>query len=100
MKKSDVERAVPGAAQLQADPLSIAARGCRGREEPADSEPAKPAEPPNLEDLACSRANASRDVPAARKRRLTTSGMSAGESEVAATQEKSQKRGSGADDGR
>ncbi len=39
-------------------------------------------------------------MPAAGKRRLTTSGMSAGASEVAATQKKSRKRGSGADDGR
>jgi hypothetical protein len=39
-------------------------------------------------------------VPAAGKRRLTTSRMSAGVSEVAATQKKSWKHGSGADDGR
>jgi hypothetical protein len=39
-------------------------------------------------------------VPGAGKRKLTTSGMLAGASEVAATQKKSRKRGSGADDGR
>jgi hypothetical protein len=64
--------------------------------------PAKPAEPPNRlrRNSACSQAKVSRNVPAARKRRLTTSGMSAGASEVAATQKKSRKRDSGADDGR
>jgi hypothetical protein len=64
--------------------------------------PAKPAEPPDRlrRSPACSRAKASRDVPAVGKRRLTTSGMSAGTSEVAAMQKKSRKRASGADDGR
>jgi hypothetical protein len=33
----DRERVVPEAAQMQADPPSVAARGCRGQEEPADS---------------------------------------------------------------
>jgi hypothetical protein len=37
-EKPDLERAVPGAEQVQADPPLIAARGYRGREEPADSE--------------------------------------------------------------
>jgi hypothetical protein len=37
--KSRIEKGVvPEAAQMQADPPSVAARGCRGREEPADSE--------------------------------------------------------------
>jgi hypothetical protein len=49
---------------------------------------------------ACSWAKASRDVPAVGKRRLTTSGILAGASEVATSQKKSWKRGSGADDGR
>jgi hypothetical protein len=38
VEKSDLERAVPEAAQVKADPPSIAAHGCGGREEPADSE--------------------------------------------------------------
>jgi hypothetical protein len=38
VEKPGPDLAVPGAAQVQADPPSIAARGCRGREEPADSE--------------------------------------------------------------
>jgi hypothetical protein len=37
-EEPDSERVVPEAAQMQADPPSVAARGCRGREEPADSE--------------------------------------------------------------
>jgi hypothetical protein len=36
--KPDRERSVPGAAQVHADPPSIAAHGCRWREKPADSE--------------------------------------------------------------
>ncbi len=49
VEKPERERVVPGAAQVQAYPPSIAARGCRGREKPADSEAglAKPAEPPD-----------------------------------------------------
>jgi hypothetical protein len=37
VEKPGRERTVPGAAQVQADPPLIAARGCRGREKPADS---------------------------------------------------------------
>jgi hypothetical protein len=47
VEKPDRERVVPGAAQVQADPPSIAARGCRGREKPQAARPAKPAEPPD-----------------------------------------------------
>jgi hypothetical protein len=70
-----------------------------GERSPLTARSAKPAEPPNRmrQSPGHSRAQASRDVPAARKRRLMTSGMSAGASKVAATQKKSRKRGSGAD---
>ncbi len=73
-----------------------------GERSPQTARPVKPAKPPDRlrRSPACSRAKASRDVPAARKRRLTTSGMSAGVSEVATTQKKNWKRGSGADDSR
>jgi hypothetical protein len=70
---------------MQADPPSVAACGCRGREEPADSQ----AEPPDRpgRSPAHSRAKASRH-------------MSAGTPEMAATQKKSRKHGSDADGGR
>jgi hypothetical protein len=63
--------------------------------------PAKPAKPPDRQrrSPAYSRAKASRDVPAAGKRRLTTSRMLAGTLGVAATQKESQKHGFGAADG-
>ncbi len=64
VEKLDRERVMPGAAQVQADPPSIAARGCRGREKPQTARQATPAEPPDRlrRSPAYSRAKANRDV--------------------------------------
>ncbi len=95
--KPDLDRAVPGAEQVQAHPPSIAARGCGGREEPADSEDGQAArqaeEEPSVQPCedeprrACGGEEEAYDI------------RDVGASEVAGTQKKSRERGSGADDG-
>jgi hypothetical protein len=89
VEEPDLDRAVPGAEKEEAQPSSIAACGCSGHEEPANSEAGQTSRSPDRlrRSPAYSRAETSQDMPAEREEMLSTSGMSAGASEVAAMQE-------------